>query len=247
MLTALEPHEVLFIDEIHRLNRAVEEVLYPAMEDFQLDVSWPGALGAHAAARLPRFTLIGATHERACSPRRCAAASACCTASTTTAPTTSGRSCAARRGSWGSRSRRGSAALAARSRHSADRQPPAAAGPRRRPGPRPPHGHRAVAEEAMELLEVDELGLDDLDRQLLRAWRSSRGAGWAGHAGRQRRRVAGHDRGRLRAVPAARGPAHAHAARRVATPRAYRHLGLDAPGGRAPRALLTSTARGGGR
>src|SRR3954469_2125319 len=38
VLTALEPHDVIFIDEIHRLNRAVEEVLYPAMEDFQLDV-----------------------------------------------------------------------------------------------------------------------------------------------------------------------------------------------------------------
>ncbi len=62
VLTALEPHDVLFIDEIHRLNRAVEEVLYPAMEDFQLDV----VLGQGPSARtlrldLPRFTLIGAT------------------------------------------------------------------------------------------------------------------------------------------------------------------------------------------
>src|SRR5438477_8563683 len=38
VLTALEPHDVLFIDECHRLNRTIEEVLYPAMEDFQLDV-----------------------------------------------------------------------------------------------------------------------------------------------------------------------------------------------------------------
>jgi Holliday junction DNA helicase RuvB len=62
VLTALEPHDVLFIDEIHRLNRAIEEVLYPAMEDFQLDV----VLGQGPSARtlrldLPRFTLIGAT------------------------------------------------------------------------------------------------------------------------------------------------------------------------------------------
>jgi holliday junction DNA helicase RuvB len=62
VLTALEPHDVLFIDEIHRLNRAVEEVLYPAMEDFQLDV----VLGQGPSARtlrldLPHFTLVGAT------------------------------------------------------------------------------------------------------------------------------------------------------------------------------------------
>jgi Holliday junction DNA helicase RuvB len=62
ILTKLEAGDVLFIDEIHRLARPVEEVLYPAMEDFQLDI----VLGKGPAARtlrldLPRFTLIGAT------------------------------------------------------------------------------------------------------------------------------------------------------------------------------------------
>jgi Holliday junction DNA helicase RuvB len=62
ILTALHDGDVLFIDEIHRLGRAVEEVLYPAMEDFQLDI----VLGKGPTARsirleLPRFTLIGAT------------------------------------------------------------------------------------------------------------------------------------------------------------------------------------------
>ncbi len=62
LLTALDPGDVLFIDEIHRLGRAVEEVLYPAMEDFQLDV----VIGKGPTARsirldLPRFTLVGAT------------------------------------------------------------------------------------------------------------------------------------------------------------------------------------------
>ncbi len=62
ILTKLEDGDVLFIDEIHRLPRAVEEVLYPAMEDFQLDL----VLGKGPAARslrldLPRFTLVGAT------------------------------------------------------------------------------------------------------------------------------------------------------------------------------------------
>ncbi len=62
ILTNLEPGSVLFIDEIHRLNRAVEEILYPAMEDYQLDL----IIGKGPSARtlkldLPRFTLIGAT------------------------------------------------------------------------------------------------------------------------------------------------------------------------------------------
>ncbi|HVE93276.1 MAG TPA: Holliday junction branch migration DNA helicase RuvB [Acidimicrobiales bacterium] len=62
LLTDLQQGDVLFIDEIHRLPRAVEEVLYPAMEDFQLDV----VLGKGPAARslrleLPSFTLVGAT------------------------------------------------------------------------------------------------------------------------------------------------------------------------------------------
>lgn len=62
ILTALEPGDVLFIDEIHRLNRVVEEVLYPAMEDFCLDI----VIGKGPTARsvrldLPPFTLVGAT------------------------------------------------------------------------------------------------------------------------------------------------------------------------------------------
>ncbi|WP_127958414.1 Holliday junction branch migration DNA helicase RuvB [Serratia microhaemolytica] len=62
MLTNLEPHDLLFIDEIHRLSPVVEEVLYPAMEDYQLDIM----IGDGPAARsikidLPPFTLVGAT------------------------------------------------------------------------------------------------------------------------------------------------------------------------------------------
>ena len=62
MLTNLEAHDVLFVDEIHRLNPVVEEILYPAMEDFQLDI----IIGEGPAARsikldLPPFTLVGAT------------------------------------------------------------------------------------------------------------------------------------------------------------------------------------------
>jgi len=62
ILTGLEPRDVLFIDEIHRVNRAIEEILYPALEDFRLDI----VVGQGAAARtltldLPSFTLVGAT------------------------------------------------------------------------------------------------------------------------------------------------------------------------------------------
>jgi len=62
ILTNLQPHDVLFIDEIHRLSHVVEEILYPAMEDFQLDI----IIGQGPSARsikldLPRFTLVGAT------------------------------------------------------------------------------------------------------------------------------------------------------------------------------------------
>ena len=62
ILTNLHQHDVLFIDEIHRLNRAVEEVLYPAMEDYALDIvigKGPGAKSLRL--KLPPFTLIGAT------------------------------------------------------------------------------------------------------------------------------------------------------------------------------------------
>jgi Holliday junction DNA helicase RuvB len=62
ILTGLERHDVLFVDEIHRLNRAIEEILYPALEDFRLDI----VVGQGPAARtltldLPAFTLVGAT------------------------------------------------------------------------------------------------------------------------------------------------------------------------------------------
>lgn len=62
ILTNLEPNDVLFIDEIHRLSPAIEEILYPAMEDYQIDI----IIGEGPAARsikldLPKFTLVGAT------------------------------------------------------------------------------------------------------------------------------------------------------------------------------------------
>ncbi|HSI31144.1 MAG TPA: Holliday junction branch migration DNA helicase RuvB [Miltoncostaeaceae bacterium] len=234
VLTALEPHDVLFIDEIHRLNRAVEEVLYPAMEDFQLDV----ILGQGPSARtlrldLPRFTLIGATTRTGL----------------LTTPLRGRFGVLHRLDYYGAddlgaivrRSARllgvaiddeGSAALAARSRGT-----PRIANRllRRVRDVAQVRGHptvdRAVAEEALELLEVDGLGLDDLDRQLLRRLAETfegRPVGLgtlADSLGESPDTIEDVyepyllQEGLLKRTP--RG--------RVATPRAYRHLGLTPP------------------
>ena len=62
ILTNLEPNDVLFIDEIHRLHPAIEEILYPAMEDYKIDVMIGEGPGARSISLdIPRFTLIGAT------------------------------------------------------------------------------------------------------------------------------------------------------------------------------------------
>jgi Holliday junction DNA helicase RuvB len=171
VLTALEPHDVLFIDEIHRLNRAIEEVLYPAMEDYQLDV----VLGQGPSARtlrldLPRFTLVGATTR-------------------TGLLTTPLR---ARFGVFHRLNYYGAGDLAAIVRRSArlldmaiDPEAADTLASRSRGTPRianrllrrvrdvaqvrgRPGVDLAVAEEALTLLEVDELGLEELDRQILR-------------------------------------------------------------------------------
>ena len=234
VLTALEPHDVLFIDEIHRLNRAVEEVLYPAMEDFQLDV----VLGQGPSARtlrldLPRFTLIGATTRTGL----------------LTTPLRGRFGVLHRLDYYGAddlgaivrRSARllgveiddeGSATLAARSRGT-----PRIANRllRRVRDVAQVRGHptvdRAVAEEALELLEVDGLGLDDLDRQLLRRLAETfegRPVGLgtlADSLGESPDTIEDVyepyllQEGLLKRTP--RG--------RVATPRAYRHLGLTPP------------------
>jgi len=234
VLTALEPHDVLFIDEIHRLNRAIEEVLYPAMEDFQLDV----VLGQGPSARtlrldLPRFTLIGAT-------------------------TRTGLLTTPLRARFGvfhrldyydagdlaaivHRSARllgveidddGADALAGRSRGTPRianrllRRVRDVAQVRGRPAV-----DRAVAEEALELLEVDALGLEELDRQILRRLAETfegRPVGLgtlADSVGEAPDTIEDVyepyllQEGLLKRTP--RG--------RVATPRAYRHLGLTPP------------------
>ena len=234
VLTALDPHDVLFIDEIHRLNRAIEEVLYPAMEDFQLDV----VLGQGPSARtlrldLPRFTLIGATTRTGL----------------LTTPLRArfgvlhrlNYSDATELAAIVHRSARlldvdidddGAAILAERSRGTPRianrllRRVRDVAQVRGVPGV-----DRAIAEEALELLEVDALGLEELDRQILRRLAETfegRPVGLgtlADSVGEAADTIEDVyepyllQEGLLKRTP--RG--------RVATARAYRHLGLHPP------------------
>jgi len=76
LLTKLGKNDILFIDEIHRLNPVVEESLYPAMEDFRIDVmTGDGAFASSIQIPIQPFTLIGAPRGPACSPRRSTRAS----------------------------------------------------------------------------------------------------------------------------------------------------------------------------
>ena len=138
ILTNLEARDVLFIDEIHRLNPVVEEVLYPALEDFELDL----VIGEGPAARTVRielqpFTLVGATtrlgpaDHAAARPLRHPDPAAILHRSTSCT-----RSSPAARGCWAIADRRRGRARdrPARPRHAADRRPAAAPGARFRRG-----------------------------------------------------------------------------------------------------------------
>jgi len=172
ILTALEERDVLFVDEIHRMNRAIEEILYPALEDFRLDI----VVGQGPAARtltldLPPFTLVGAT-------------------------TRTGLLTTPLRDRFGMTFRLGYydpgqlASIVVRSSRilGVEIEPDAADEIARRSRGTPRIANRilrrvrdvaevrhegavtnAVAREALELLEVDECGLERTDRALLRA------------------------------------------------------------------------------
>ncbi len=195
ILTNLQPRDVLFVDEIHRLSPIVEEVLYPAMEDFQLDIM----IGEGPAARsiklnLPPFTLVGATTR----------------AGLLTSPLRDRFGIVQRLEFYGVQDlerivRRSAGILgvpvegegalpdrAAFPRYAADREQAAAAGARLRPGERPTGASvEAVAEAALDLLEVDPQGFDSLDRKLLTTIIEKFDGGPVGH--RQHR--GGHRRG----------------------------------------------------
>ncbi|MDQ7793914.1 MAG: Holliday junction branch migration DNA helicase RuvB [bacterium] len=246
ILTNLGDRDVLFIDEIHRLNRTVEEILYPAMEDYALDIIIGKGPGARSIRlELPRFTLIGAT-------------------------TRAGQLTSPLRDRFGVISRleyyrpaeleeivrRSAAILEIR----LDRQAGAEIARRARGTPRVANRLlkrvrdfaqvRAcgeitleVAREALELLEVDRLGLDRVDHKLLRAVATMFGGGPVGvdtlAAAISEESETIEDvyepflmqLGFLKRTP--RG--------RVLTPRAFRHLGLPGP---EPPAPLFETGEG---
>ena len=179
ILTNLKAGDVLFIDEIHRLGRAIEEVLYPAMEDFALDiVIGKGPSARSIRLKLPHFTVIGATTRLAL----------------VSSPLRARFGAVYRldyyeqhvmeqiiaRGSKllsADRSERAGRDRAARARHATRGAALAAACARLRSGARRRRDRWQLAAEALSLLDVDPLGLDDLDRRVLRAIIESSAAG----------------------------------------------------------------------
>ena len=231
LLTNLSDGDVLFVDDIDRLARPVEEILYPAMEDFQLDI----VLGKGRAARslrldLPRFTLVGATTRTGL----------------ITGPLRDRFGFVARLDYYEVADlevivRRSAGVL----RAVLDRQGGAEIAKRSRGTPRLANrllkrvrdyaevrGDGTINEEVakcgLELFQVDELGLDKVDRAILEATASASVAGPSASAPSPlRRRRARDRRGRLRTVPVAARHAHADSpwqggdASGVGAPRAY--------------------------
>ncbi len=155
ILTNMRAGDVLFIDEVHRLGRAVEEILYPAMEDFVLDIvvgKGPGA--KNVRLKLPKFTVIGATYRMDFYGKSAIETIVDRGARLMEVPIDQeGASEIARRA-------RGTPRVSLRLlRRVRDYVQVRADG----------EISRQTAMEALELLEIDELGLDDLDRRVLRS------------------------------------------------------------------------------
>ncbi|GAB3731078.1 Holliday junction branch migration DNA helicase RuvB [Luteimonas pelagia] len=231
LLTNLQPHDVLFVDEIHRLSPVVEEILYPAMEDFQIDIM----IGEGPAARsikldLPPFTLIGATTR----------------AGLLTAPLRDRFGIVQRLEfySAGELTRiveRSSQIL----RIACDAEGAGEIARRSRGTPRIANRllrrvrdyaqvkgdgiiHRDIADAAMKMLKVDPQGFDELDRRLLRTIVDSFDGGPVGVESLAA--ALSEERGTLEDVIEPyliqQGYLVRTARGRMATPKAYRHLGL---------------------
>ncbi|MGN6512482.1 MAG: Holliday junction branch migration DNA helicase RuvB [Lysobacteraceae bacterium] len=232
ILTNLQPHDVLFVDEIHRLSPAIEEILYPAMEDFQIDIM----IGEGPAARsikldLPPFTLIGATtraglltaplrdrfgivqrlefyapEELARIVRRSARIL--------------GIDCEAEGAGEIARRSRGTPRIANRLLRRVRDYAQVRA-----------HGHidQAVADAAMRMLKVDPEGFDELDRRMLRTIVEAFDGGPVGVESLAA--ALSEERGTLEDVIEPyliqQGYLVRTARGRMATPKAYRHLGLQ--------------------
>ena len=162
LLTNLEPRDVLFIDEIHRLSPIVEEILYPALEDFQIDIM----IGEGPAARsvkldLPPFTLVGATTRAGMltNPLRDRFGIVARLEFYTAEELTRIVHALGRAAQDRARPRRRARDRAPLARHAAHRQPPAAPRARLRRGARPTATiTREVADAALSMLDVDGVG-----------------------------------------------------------------------------------------
>ncbi len=234
ILTNLEPGEVLFIDEIHRLGPTVEEVLYPALEDYHIDL----IIGQGPAARtlrhpLPRFTLVGATTRAGLitSPLRARfgivhrldfyrpaelAAIIARSAALLSIPIDDAGAVEISRRSRGTP--RIANRLLRRVRDFAQVEGEGVI-------------DLAMARQALALLEVDEHGFDDLDRKILTTLIEHYGGGPAGIGALAA--TVGEDRGTLEDIVEPfliqEGFLQRTQRGRVATRRAYEHLGYPAP------------------
>ncbi len=242
LLTNLQPHDVLFVDEIHRLSPVVEEVLYPAMEDFQIDIM----IGEGPAARsikldLPPFTLIGATtraglltaplRDRFGIVQRLEFYSAEeLTRIVRRSAAILGIDCSAEGAGEIARRSRGTPRIANRLlRRVRDYAQVKAGG----------HIDQTVAQAAMQMLKVDPEGFDELDRRLLRTLVEYFDGGPVGIESLAA--ALSEERGTLEDVVEPyliqQGFLVRTARGRMATPKAYRHIGLKAKA--APADLFT--------
>src|SRR5688500_804727 len=238
LLTNLQPHDVLFVDEIHRLSPVVEEVLYPAMEDYQIDIM----IGEGPAARsikldLPPFTLIGATTRAGLltaplrdrfgivqrlefySPGEL-------TSIVRRSARILGIDCDAEGADEIAKRSRGTPRIANRLlRRARDFAQVRAAG----------HIDREVASAAMQMLAVDPVGFDDLDRRLLRLIIDNFDGGPVGVESLAA--ALSEERGTLEDVIEPyliqQGYLVRSARGRMASAKAYRHLGLKPKAGAA--------------
>jgi Holliday junction DNA helicase RuvB len=237
LLTALAPRDILFIDEIHRLSPAVEEALYPAMEDFRFDIVLGAGLGAQTMEmKLERFTLVGATTRTGLlasplrdrfpiqdrldfyAPRELQEIVERAARKLALPVDPGGAEELARRA-------RGTPRIAIRLLQRA-RDFAAGAG-----AARPP---RAVVDLTLSRLEVDAHGLDAMDRRILVAILETFGGGPVGVEAIAA--AVGEESGTIEDVYEPFLVREGFLARtprgRVALPAAYQHLGKEKPGGR---------------
>ena len=180
LLTNLNPGDILFIDEIHRLNRVVEEILYPAMEDYAIDIIVGKGPSANSIRLdLPKFTLVGATTRAGQLSSPCGTGLAYPCGWSCTPPRSSPGSSPGPPPSWAWKlTHKAPRRLPPGARaHPPNRQPVPAPGSGFCPGLRRRRHHTGGCQPGPGRLEVDRLGLDAIDRRMLTAIIQNYGGG----------------------------------------------------------------------